>query len=300
MAAVGGSAPVPAQGVPPFEINLQRVRNAGAEKCARAGTYIVPTLYLHAETRNRTSAQDKFTRARVRIYTQGLEKAGLQRLAKTLYDDLVARLRATGATVLTYDDVRAEMTTFSRKAPNPKYDLPTWSDRNSTMDFLVAAPSDEQTVDWGMTGITFPYRAMVKAHNAAVIIPEITFTLPQVGASARNIESFGWLSREANITVDPAMKLYNAMMNGMPANQGWCSFQVQEHGVRLAAESVGTARKIGEDRFQTGTGIYAGTDDWNVLRTDYAFDIDRKAFDTGVLRVGYALNGLIVSTLKGK
>jgi hypothetical protein len=292
--------PVQAQPVPPFEINLQRLRDANSRKCANAGTYIVPTMYIYAEVRNRTSAQDKFTRAKARIYTQGLEKSGLQQLARTLYDDLVAKLRANGATVLTYDDIKAEAASFGRKSPNPKYAMPTWSDRNSTMDFLVAAPSDEQAIDWGMTGITFPYRAMAKAHNAAVIIPEITFTMPQVGASARNNVSFGVLSRDAEINVDPAMKLYGAMMNGMPSDLGWCNLQVQEHGVRLAAESVGTFEKIAEDHFQTGTGIYASTDDWNVLRTDYAFTIDQQAFRTGVLRVGYAVNGLIATTLRGK
>lgn len=292
LAITASALPVQAQPAAPFEINPQRVHYMAANKCARAGTYIVPSFYLYIEARNRTSAQDKFTRAKARIYVQGLTKSQVQGLARTLYDDFVARLRATGATVLTYDDIRAEAASFSRKSVNEKFGMPTRSDRGGVIDYIIAAPSDEQTIDWGMTGITFPYRAMAKAHNAAVIIPEITYTMPQVGASARNTAAFGWLSQQSNIVVDPAMKFSAGMMNGMPADLGWCNIQVEEHGARLAAESAGTIERIGRDEMNAG--------EWSVLKTDYAFNVDAQAFRNGVLRVGYAFNGLMASTLQGK
>ncbi|MGE3693281.1 MAG: hypothetical protein AB7F98_18040 [Novosphingobium sp.] len=292
LAALCSAPPAAAQPAPPFAINSERVHYQSVQRCAGARAFIVPSFYLYISARNRLSTQEQPKRGKPRIFIQGLEKQALQALARNLYDDLIARLRASGARVLTYDDIRSEIANSPRKRGNSQFGLPTRSDRGSVNDFLVVAPSDEQAIDWERNAVTRPYRDLARDNFAAVIVPELTFTLPQTGDKARKAFDQGPLARRAGISVDPALMFTSGMMNGMPEDLRWCNIHVQEHTFRLAAQGIGAIEPIARDE--------SGDSDWRALRSDYAFVADPQAVAAGVLRVGYAFNALMADALKRK
>lgn len=281
-AAIGHAADVK-----PFEINMDRVSFDKKGKFGASTTYIIPTVYLRLTGRNQTSISNGGASAKARVFIEGVDKSFLQGLSKKVYDDLIAKMRAAGYTVLAYDDLKTELAGFDRMKPNPKYGLPTLlTDKSGTVDFVLAAPSDEQALDWGVTGQTFPYRAMAKAKNAVVIIPNIYFNT----ASVLGKKGGGLFSKEVSLEVDPAMRLYSATIAGMPPDAGWCNILIQEHGKRLAADVAGKIEKLDEDQSKFDT--------WSRTVADFAFVVDKDAVGSGVIRVGTAINDLIVATVK--
>lgn len=281
LALIATGLPARAQDLPPFAINPERVHPMSASRCARAGTYIVPSLYLYVLARSRTGKEEKSSR---RIFAQGLEKTELQALSRTLYDDFVGRLRAGGAKVLTYDDIRTDLAQLPRKQMDEKLGMPVRNGREDLLEFAVAAPSDEQAIDWDRKGPTFPYRALAESRLAAVIVPEISFTLPQSGTKRNK-------AGRSEVKISPALVFSSGMMNGMPQDLRWCNIHVQEHTYRLAAPVAGTVVPVRQGEILAGK--------WSVRRGDYDFVVDPQALRTGVLRVGYAFNSLMAETLRG-
>ncbi len=271
-----------AQDLPPFQINPERVHYMSTQRCAGARTYIVPSLYLNILARSRTAKEGRSSR---RIFVRGLDKAELQALSRALYDDLVARLRAAGATVLTYDDIKPDLAQLPRKRADERLGVPIRSGRADLLDFAIAAPSDEQAIDWDRKGVTWPYRALAESRIASVIVPEISFTLPQWGIKpAKN-------GRDG-IKISPALMFSSGMMNGMPQDLRWCNIHVQEHTFRLATPVAGTAALVTQADPRRGS--------WSARRGDYDFVVDRHALHDGVLRVGQAFNNLMAEALKGQ
>lgn len=271
---------------PNFEVNRSRVTMNFAGACSKSSTVIVPTVYLNVEARNSTSAR-KGNMAqgglglKARVFAEGMDKAWLQGMAKTIQDDLVAKLRAAGKTVLTFDDIRSEAASAPRMAPNPKYALPTHNTRFAKdIDFVSVAPSDEQAVDYGMLGAQKPWETIANAHGAVVIVPEIWLTMPQVGSEF----SSRWDGVEGKITFDPQMRLFAAnLYSGGKA--GGCLVVVPEHGGRPAALVAGAMQKLGQDSADYG--------DYTRGTADFAFVVNRGAVETGALAVGRSFNDLV-------
>lgn len=282
LALVTTGLPARAQDLPPFAINPERVHYMAANRCAGARTYIVPSFYLYVLARSRTSKDGKTSR---RIFAQGLDKAELQALSRALYDDFVAKLRAGGDKVLTYDDIKADLAQLPRKQADERLGMPIRVGREDLLEFAVAAPSDEQAIDWDRKGPTFPYRSLAESRFAAVIVPEISFTLPQSGTKRAKG------ARTGEVKIDPSLLFSSGMMNGMPQDLRWCNIHVQEHTYRLAAQVAGTVAPVRQADPAGGT--------WSARRGDYDFVVDPQALRTGVLRVGYAFNSLMTEALRG-
>ena len=272
---------------PPFEINMDRVEIGHKSEFAESKTYFIPTVYLRIAAKSTTSIRNKNASAKMRIFTEGLDKAMLQGLAKKVYDDLVAKVRAAGYTVLTYDDLKADLAGVDRMKPNPKFGYPTkFFAVGSPIDFAIVTPSDEQTIDWGSAWPSSPYKAIAKGKNVVVLVPEIYFNLPTVWGTKASDSMFD----KAGVNFAPSMKLFSGMVWGLPPKLGGPSIIVREHGNRLAAEVAGSMRKVAEQNNKYG--------DWSQAIGDYDFVIDPAAFSAGVLRVCYALNDLTAKTIK--
>lgn len=117
-----------------------------------------------------------------------------------------------------------------------------------------------------------------------MIVPEISFTLPQVAAKKPK-------SGPEEAKIDPALMFSSAMMNGMPQDLRWCNIHVQEHTFRLAAPVAGTVAPVSQGDAVRG--------EWSARRGDHDFVIDPQALRSGVLRVGHAFNSLMAEALKG-
>jgi len=277
----------PAAEPPPFEINMDRVEVNHKGTFADSKTYFIPTIYLRIAAKTTTSVRNKSASAKMRVFTEGLDKAMLQSLAKKIYDDLVAKVRAAGFTVLTYDDLKADLVTVDRMQPNPKFGFPTkFFALGSPIEFAIVAPSDEQTLDWGSAWPITPYQGIAKGKKVVVLVPEVYFTLPEVWATKESNSMFD----KAGVNFAPTMKLFISRVWGLPPSLGGCYILVQAHDKRLAAEVAGSMRKVAGQNNKYG--------DWSQAVGDYDFVLDPAAFSTGILRVGYALNDLTAKTIK--
>lgn len=277
---------------PPFELNMERVKlsSFGGSLATASKTYFIPGVNLYVSASGSVWSVAKSgsanSQAHAKFFVKGLEKTFLQDLAKQVQDDLVAKLRAGGYTVLTYDDLKDHplIAKHSRDQPNPKWGLPTKSIDPHV--FVVAAPSDEQALDQPINGPVWWLKDVAKEKNLIVLVPEITFTVPQ----AFGEKDIGYKRAAASITLTPALKLKGAMVYTSDAKGNSATIMVQEHGMRLVTEVAGTTQKISENDTEF-------TSSWGRTSADYVFQLDRPAFSAGVLRATSQINALIVSEI---
>ena len=278
-----------------FEINRERVKFGGIGSCAKSATFLVPTTYLYVAVRNSLSAGGGlgFAKAKARVFIQGLRKSELQALAAKVQGEIVGGLRGAGYTVLTFDDVRGDVADKGRMDANPRYGAPTHDARGFPgIDFVVATPSDEQTLDYGLMGPQSNFSKAAARTGATLLLPEVYLTLPQLGASASRTETMTWRGSDARISFDPSMHLAGATIWGLTAKGAWCSIVIPEHGQRLPAPVAGQFQELGVSEDDYG--------DWGVKRGDYSFVVDNDAFDTGVMAVGRSLGRLVADSMSGK
>jgi hypothetical protein len=287
--AIALTADAQSPAMKPFEINMDRVKIAkfGAS-LGESTTYIVPTWNLSVSAQGSVWAKSGGAKAHGRYFVDGLTKDVMQGLAKKLQDDLVARLRGAGYTVLTFDDVKSEPDVASHglEKVDARYGLPTGGGFGAPVTFVNAAPSDAQAFDKPIQGHTWWLRGLAKAKNALTIIPEAKFTVPQMFGETES----GYARNSAGIITDPAMVFEGATVAGGNA-KGTVGINIQRHGKRLAQEVTGTIRKIFEDK----TTFNAA---WETTSDDWVMTLDQTAFSDGILRVGFAINGLIVSEVQ--
>ncbi len=143
-----------------------------------------------------------------KFYVRGLDKTLLQELARKVQDDFVAKLRATGVTVLTYDDLKADpvVAEHGRLSPDGKWGFPTFT--KDPLTFLRVTPTDAQEFERGLAASpTFWLHSLAKQKSLTVLLPEIAYTVPQMWGE---VES-GYKRDSAGIAVNSAMMLQGAM-----------------------------------------------------------------------------------------
>ena len=277
--------------LPPFQLNPDRVIvSAFGGSLGSSKTFYVPTATIIVSASGSVWAQSKNgsanAQAHAKFYVRGLDKALLQDLARQVQDDLVKKLRDAGYTVLTYEDLKTDprMVKHDRDDPDDKWHLPTMHKDPNV--YLLANPTDAQAFDKPITGPLFWMRDLIKEKGVIAIVPEITFTVPQVWGE----KTTGYKRAEANVNITPALKLAGAMIYTANA-KGPVNIQIQEHGTRLVAETAGTIKKVDEDS-------YNFTSSWGRSSADYVFYLDQKVFAAGVLRVSDQINTYVVEKIK--
>jgi hypothetical protein len=124
--AVSATAQSPA--MKPFELNMDRVKvSAFGGNFAQTKSYLVPTYTVQVSSLGSVWAKAGRTKAHAKYYVDGLDKALLQSLSKKLQDDLVAKMRSAGYSVLTYEDVKndPDVTSHGLLKADDRYGLPT-------------------------------------------------------------------------------------------------------------------------------------------------------------------------------
>lgn len=287
LAAIAATAGAQSAAMKPFDLNMDRVKvtnfggNLGLSK-----TYLIPTVNLIVSARGSVWAKKGGAKAHGKYFVDGLSKTLLQELARKLQDDLVSRMRAGGYAVLTYEDVKSEPDVAGRglNRPDDKFGLPTTGGLGMPVTFVVATPTDGQAFDNPIQGPVWWLRGVAKAKDLIVIVPEITFTVPQMFGETES----GYKRDEAGIATDPAMHLEGAVVYAINATGGTTNIKIQRHGKRPAAEVTGTIKKLSEDKTTFSEA-------WQTTSGDFVMTLDPTAFTDGILRVGYAINGVIVS-----
>lgn len=276
-------------GMKPFEINMDRVRvSSFGGNFGTTTTYLIPTLRLRASVAGSVWAQKGGAKSHGKYWVNGADHDVMQGLAKTLQDDLVTKMRAAGYTVLTYDDIKSdpEVASLGADKIDARYGLPSSGGLGMPVTFVDASPSDAQTFSTPIQGPAWSFRGIAKARNLTVIVPELTFTTPQMFGQT---ESHAWEDK-AGVSMDPTMIFEGAMVYGLTA-KGGPAIQVQRHGKRTAADVAGTIVKAGENDLHVHNIM-------DFKSGDYVMALDKTAFSDGILRVGLALNDLIVAQVK--
>jgi hypothetical protein len=286
--AVSATAQSPA--MKPFELNMDRVKvSKFGGDFAQTKSYLIPTYTVEVSSLGSVWAKAGRTKAHAKYYVAGLDKALLQGLSKKLQDDLVAKMRSAGYSVLTYEDVKNEpdVSGHGLLKVDSRYGLPTGGGLGMPVTFVIANPTDAQAFDSPIQGPAWWLRGLSKGKDLTVIVPDLTFTTPQMFGQASSTEH----TDSAGISTDPRMLLQSAKVYGMTPKGGTPAIQVQQHGMRTAADVAGTIRKASEDR-TTVSHVFETSSD------DYIMTLDQTAFSDGVLRVGFAVNDLIVAEVK--
>jgi hypothetical protein len=267
----------------PFELNMDRVKSSDWGKQT---TYFVPSYDLIISVHGSVWAQKGGAQAHGKFFVDGLDKAMLHQLASKLESDLVTKIRGAGYTVLTYADLKDHPDVAKRglDKDDEKWGLPIrWG---QPLTYVIAAPTDAQQFNNPIQGAAWPWKGIAKEKDLVAVSPEITFSVPQMWGETRA----GYSSNSAGINTDPAMIFEGAMVRGINPKGGMPFIQVQRHGQRLAAEKAGTIEKLNEDKTSFSK-------EWKRTSGDFSMTIDPVAFSDGILRVGLAMNDLIVKEI---
>jgi hypothetical protein len=275
----------------PWLLNMDRVKIVDP-KGLNAKTYFVPSVNLVVSCSGSVWAQSKAgggnAQAHGKFYVKGLDKTLLQDLARKLQEDLVAKLRATGATVLTYEDLKNDplVAGHGRLSSDGKWGFPVFT--KDPLTFLRVTPTDEQEFERGLAASpTFWMHSLAKAKNLIVLLPEITFTVPQMWGETES----GYKRDSAGIAVNSAMMMHGAMIYVDNPQGSFTSIQIQQHGKRLAQEVTGTIKKMSEDKTEFSRS-------WQRSSSDWVMTLDPQLFSDGIERVGVAINTMLVEQVK--
>jgi hypothetical protein len=276
----------------PFELNMERVSSSSfGGSLTSSKTFFIPTVTIMVSAYGSVWAQSKNgsanAQAHGKFYVKGLDKELVQGLAKQLQEDLVAKMRAAGYTVFTYDDLKdlPVIANHGREAGDEKWaGLPTMT--KDPLKYLIANPTDAQNFDRPITGPLFWLRSVALEKNLILIVPEITFSVPQLTGKTEK----GYKTAEASLLMLPALKLQGAVIWTADA-KGSVTILVQEHGQRPAKEVAGVSKKLSEDDTNFSSS-------WGRSSADFLFTLDQAAFSDGVTRVGTQINSMIVAQIQ--
>lgn len=305
--ATGGGQPPAAQSAAPSApvSNTLAVTAINPEDLASyANTIVVPTAYVRLLVKGNAFVSQKggykigsdanAVKASAKYKVVGIDKKLAQSIAQQAYDDFVAKLRAAGYTVLTYNDIRDRdyVKGASREKADASWGLPLENSRNGNETFIVAAPSDEQHFKSGLgSGVFYEFISLGKPRfkDATVIIPQYTITAPQVWGEAEGTYS----TISAAIKTEPSMRLQSAsapwmgapkvrMMKGIPgvATNGQIKITEKAGDLVQAADTTPAAANA----VSKGLSLLGGGGSIKQSSAEYTFTIDPNAYAAGALK----------------
>lgn len=296
LSATAGVA-APPVGPMPVAVNVVNPEDLGDY----GKTVVVPTVYLKLLTEGSVFVAkqggllggNNSVKAKAAHKVVGLDKALARSLAQQAHDDFVARLRAVGYTVLTYDDIkdRDYVQAAERDAGDAAWGLPTEKSADGRDHFVVAAPSDAQQFKIGFTGpfSGFTQYGKPRFTDATVIIPQYTIVAPQFwGEKGGGIGSIS-----ATVNTAPGMNLQTASAWWMGKPKSRVASGIS--GVTAKAALVNTTTKAGQltqaadttpvaaNALSKALSLFSGAGSIQQNSADYTFTIDRTLYLQGAM-----------------
>lgn len=271
-------------------------------------TLIIPTIYVGFPVEGKvfvskqgsalqamaSGGNANSVKASASFTVSGLDKALAQQIAKKIHDDLVAQLRATGYTVLTYDEIKDQeyVKDADRFADMAKDGPGMVLQGPGQPDLMWVTPTDEQAFKVGMNGGVYNQFIRLgkpKFKDAIMLVPQYTFTAPQLVGST----SASYSQISAGVDAFPSMSLNSAYTPWMSAKPkmgmgGGNLPGVQLKGAVKLADSVGTLAK--EDKtpnaanaLSKGLSMLSGAGSIKASSAAYVMTIDPALYaDTAV------------------
>lgn len=286
------------------------VVEAGRPEHLSTGTVlIVPTAYVTLPVSGKVAVSEQGSawatigggssnsvKASAQFKVSGLDKALAQKIAKAAYDDFVKQLRATGYTVLAYEDIkdRDVVRNADRRDKDSEWGMPIDKVFGGSSTALLAAPSDEQAFEWGMNGGVFNQfisLGKTKMTDGIIVIPQYSITAPQMwGEKAQTYSTIS-----AAVKGAPAMVLASASatwltnkpkveMGGGPATgvhlKGMTSLSVDVGELVMVEDTTsGAANAISKT-----LGFLSGTGSITSQSARYEMAIDRAAYEAAAVQ----------------
>jgi len=267
---------------------------------------IVPTIVVRYALRGSlfvvNQGRGATARAKGKFVVGGLDKAYLQDLSKRLYDDFVARLRAAGVEVLTFDDLRniPEVQRMPRYQADGEWGMPTVNPPGADVEYAVAFPSDDQAIDPPMQGYGWGFRKVMKDLNAGIIVPEYTIDAPLLGGETdRSISS-----RSASVNISPRMRLM-AMTSFTTEKLGGGGFQMKKPMTDIGGDvgqigAVEDASPRVANALSRSLSILSGSADMQTSSTNYGMKVDREAYSAQFLRATVSWNSEVIAYMQAQ
>jgi hypothetical protein len=287
----------------PFPMPENDLRADGLRRFKDMPKILIPTVEARFALRgslfvaNQGGALDTrggTARARGRYVVGGLDPEYMRGLVKQYHDDLVARLRAAGYEVLTYDDVKdlPEVQRMDRYRNNEDYGVPTMSPQGSRNDYAHVFPTEAQAINPPMQGYGWGFRKVARDLDAAVLVPVITIDAPTLSSSTRN----GVSSRSAAVHVAPNM-VVNVYAQFWTARMAWGSVYLKEP--LQVADTVGQIGEATDDSPRAANAIAAGLSaltgagGMSTASGTYGMAINRDQYTAGFFRAAISHNMLL-------
>lgn len=301
--AVAQAAPIAIEN----PIVMGRELNVYGERALRdLKKVIIPTIVVRYSMRGSlfvvNQGRGATARAKGRYVVAGLDKDYLQALSKRLYDDFVARMRAAGYEVLTYDDLKdiPEVQRMPRYAANADWGMPTVNPPGADTEYAVAFPSDAQAIDPPMQGYGWGFRKVMKDLNAGIIVPEYTIDAPQLGGETDRSVS----SRSASVNIQPRMRLL-AMTTFSTEKMTGGGFQMKKPMYEIGGDvgqiaAVEDASPRAANALSRSLSILSGSADMQTSSTNFGLKVDREAYAAQFLRATVSWNTEIINYMKAQ
>lgn len=295
--AVEAAAVTATTGLMPVAVNVINPEDLGDY----GKTVVVPTVYVKLLTEGSVFVAQQgglfggnnSVKAKASHKVVGIDKALARAVAKQAHDDFVARLRAAGYTVMTYDDIkdRDYVAAVERDTGDARFGLPMEKSADGRDTFVVAAPSDAQQFKIGFTG---PFSGFVqygkpKFTDATVIIPQYTIVAPQFWGE----KGGGFNTITAAVNTAPGMNLQSASAHWMGKPKVRVGTGIS--GVTAKAALVNTTAKAGQlvqaedttpvaaNALSKALSLLSGTGSIKQNSADYTFTIDPALYVQGAM-----------------
>ena len=279
----------------------------GEKRFKEIGKVIVPTIVVRYVAKGSlfVSNSGRFyetgggtAKAKGKFIVGGLEKEYVQGLSKQLYDDLVARLRAAGYTVLAYDDIKdnPEVQKMGRLKDDKDFGMPTFSGLGTKNTYLLGFPSDEMAIDPPFQGYGWGFRKVAKDLDAGVMIVEFDIDAPQLSAGKRN----GIATRSASVSVNGEMSV-RARMSFWTPKMAWGNVWAKGAMDELGDE-VGEIGEAKDDSPRFANALAAGLAALSPTGADmqtksgvWGMKINKELYTAAVHKAGASFNAAVAS-----
>jgi hypothetical protein len=243
-----------------------------------------------------TKQSGNTVKAKAHWAVEGLDKALAQTLARKVQDDLVAKLRAAGYTVKTYEDIKdlPAVKAAKRQAMDATWGMPLIKSQavlNSVA--IVAAPSDEQYFISGMAwGLFNQFIKGTKSTlgEGTIVIPTITIAAPQAWAETGR----GYKSISAQVNVAPGMNLSVARADYVSDRGSGGTLMTTEQVINLNEQvgelSTRDTTPTSANALSAALSALGGGGSISTKSGHYLLTIDPATYEAAVLRGALAFN----------
>lgn len=271
---------------------------SGIKYLKKSDTIVVPSMYLHTLVEGTHHESKNGAHARVNYAVTNLGPELGEEIATLIYDDLIAKLKASGWKVLTYEDTKDQADWEKIGIADPLKQIGVegykWNWGYGDQYWMTSYPKGTPhfaPLKIGAPGTPDIFKITKKVGkklDANVLFPVYTFAAPIAYGSTDR----GYKKSTAEAALAPKLSLYYVGGNFMNPKAAGGVVQLKE--AIDVADNVGTAERV-EEVNQQDTSLFSFNVFRSVAKGDYAFTLDTESFKNAIVKTGKDFNTLLVA-----